>query len=109
MPIDIDLEKKIGQWAEDTFRQSTLLSIFNHAKRELTELETAIANYNEMKDKQLALENIREEMADITLLMLHASYKLSFSLSEAVEDKFKVIQDREWNEPDDEGVCEHVK
>jgi NTP pyrophosphatase (non-canonical NTP hydrolase) len=94
-----DLQTRHGYWQQRAFGDSlTDQGLISHMKREILEIEKATRN-----------EEIEEECADLLLLLLGFAHKKGFSLLDASEAKFAKVQKRTWNQPDAEGVIEHVR
>ena len=94
-----DLQTRHGYWQQRAFGDSlTDQGLINHMKREILEIEKATRT-----------EEIEEECADLLLLLLGFAHKKGFSLATAAEEKFRKVQQRTWNQPDAEGVIEHVR
>lgn len=96
-----DMQLVVGQWAEATFPQATKGSIVAHLRREVEEL-AASAHLGPPEDEE-------REAADCLLLLLHFAHRRSFSLFAAAAEKFAANQQRQWGQPDSEGVVEHVR
>ena len=83
-----DLQRRIGEWGDRTFPESTLNSIIAHFNAEAAELNEA-ATFSPRP--QLA-----EEAADCLLLLLHIAHREGFSLWEAANVKRLVNEARTW-------------
>jgi NTP pyrophosphatase (non-canonical NTP hydrolase) len=94
-------QSEVGRWAERTFAQSTPGSVVAHLRREVEELGAATMLG--------PFEDEMNEAADCLLLLLHLAHKRRFSLLGAAQRKFEEIQERQWGEPDAEGVVEHKR
>jgi NTP pyrophosphatase (non-canonical NTP hydrolase) len=108
-----DFTTRVGQWAERTFPQATPVSIARHLQEEAAELLTACEQHAEDLANGCdalasgSLDRIREEAADVQLLLTHLPYRLGFDLQAAAEEKFAVNQGRTW-EPVEGGYSKHV-
>ena len=49
------------------------------------------------------------EAADCAILLLAHAARASYSLHQAILERFAVLQTRTWGEPDADGVIEHVR
>lgn len=93
------LQKAIGEWGKETFgNNQTVTGLKKHLEKELAELLSA-NNFN----------NEVEECADIVILLMGIAYLKGFDLLTEVEGKFEVIKERQWNEPDLDGVIQHKR
>ena len=88
-------QEKIGNWACDTFPQSTDASRIEHMSREVEELR-------QKPDDPF-------EAADIMLLLLHHAHVNGYDLFAAVQEKYQIIKRRTWHPPDAMGVVHRVK
>jgi NTP pyrophosphatase (non-canonical NTP hydrolase) len=95
------LQSRVNQWQRQTFPNATVAGAVIHMERELEELRTAVAHSH--------APAIQEELADVVLLAMGCAGILGFDLMEAVEAKFLQNQKRSWQEPDSEGVVEHIR
>lgn len=91
------LQEEVGTWANTTFPKATWDSIMQHLKREVRELEYSTS------------VNDGEEIADCMILLMHAAFRRRVSAETAIRRKFAICQAREWGEPDEFGVIEHVR
>lgn len=89
------LQKRVAAWSRATFPKATEAGRLKHLEREVAEL--------------LADPSDGEEMADIVILLLTQADRHGVDLLAAVEAKFAELQTREWGEPDEDGVIEHVR
>lgn len=94
------LEEAIGIWGDETFTQSTRYSVLCHLRKEMKEFWDSI-------DEDCFCDPV--EAADIVILLMHYARKAGFNLTEEIEKKFAIIQQREWGEPDADGVVEHKR
>lgn len=100
-----ELFEKITKWQDKTFPESTELSMLHHLKKELEEL------LNEAKAKEYLSESKRLEYADCFLLLFGAAQKAGFNYNRicvAINQKYEINKLRNWGEPDENGVVEHV-
>lgn len=97
------LQRIVGEWAQQAFPQSTPWTVMNHLTREINELGQVV------KAEGIFSGAEAEEMADCFLLLLHLAYKRGVSLHDAALAKFAINQQRQWGQPDAEGVVEHIR
>jgi hypothetical protein len=93
-----DLQAQVAAWARETFRDSTIESKFAHLMKELVEISA--------KPQDVV------EWADAFLLLMDATAFAGFTMDqiyEACRAKHAVNRAREWGEPDEHGVVEHVR
>lgn len=90
-----DLQRDVGEWAEETFAMQTSASIVAHLAREVAELAA-----NPLS---------AEEAADCCLLLMDLAHRCGYSLHEAAQAKLAECKRRQWGKPDAEGVVEHLR
>lgn len=91
-----DLQKRVAEWGETTFPESTEERTLAHLKDEV--------------ENELHAGCDVEEYADVCLLLMHALHRFrGVSLREICERKFAINQEREWGPINDRGFREHVK
>lgn len=92
-------QREVAIWGARTFPAATLGAALAHLRRELSEIEADPAD--------------PVEWADAIILLLHASLRFGGMEWErivaAAREKFVINQQRQWGEPDAEGVVEHVR
>lgn len=91
------LQERVGEWGDATFGhegEQSLEGIVNHLEEEAEEL-------GETHDP--------EEAADCLMLLFQHAHTKGYDLLEETEKKLEVNKDREWGEPDEDGVVRHVK
>ena len=90
-----NLIRDIIKWQDVTFPHATPQSAAKHLRREAKEL----------------LDNPTDggEQADVFILTVAVASLSGNNLYTEVRRKFKINQEREWGEPDSDGVVEHVK
>ena len=93
-----ELQREIGAWGEATFGHSaqTLDSLLTHLLIEAAELKT-----------ESDLSRLREEAADMFILLCSLAHAAGFSLEHAVAEKMTTNRARTWKQPDEHGVIEH--
>lgn len=103
------LVRYIGQWADWQFARDGKfrgLSIIAHMRREVEELEFVLTIPLTM---ELRRSKVLDEVADIIILASHFLHQMKASPSEVILSKMRRVTVREWGEPDEEGVIEHVR
>jgi hypothetical protein len=91
-----------SDWADRQFPASTNRAKVAHLKREVEELELALALGGP--------EAISEECADVGMLLGHIVRANGVELARAILAKLDVnIREREWGQADADGVIEHVR
>lgn len=88
-----DLQREIGQWQAETFPASTLSSTIKHLQKEVGELD---------RDRS------PEEAADCVILLIEVANHMGICLQTEVEIKDAINRLRQWGEPDEHGVVEHI-
>lgn len=92
------MAREIVQWQRETFPGATVDSIKAHFDREVEEFKSE-------EDEEKA----RLEFSDLLILTLGFLRKIGpFSVSKYLKDKMETNHKREWGEPDEQGVVEHV-
>jgi hypothetical protein len=93
------LQDELHNWTVEKFGNSTNpIPSLNHLREELEEL---------IADHQSA-----EEWADCFILLIHAAKKAGLDMTQIysfITDKHFVNKSRQWSEPDENGVCHHIK
>ena len=109
------LQDNQRKWSDNTFADgkfsnSRSLPISKHLTRESRELTEALEKYiNDPSDETLSA--VRDELADVSLLLLDCSAHVGFSVQSLFLmslDKFEVNKKRKWGLPDHDGVIEHI-
>jgi DNA adenine methylase len=110
-----DFTTRVGQWGERTFPESTPVSIAKHLQEEAREVLQACEQHvaevaaGNAEGALFTHDRIREEAADVFLILQHLAYRLGFDLEEAAEEKFAVCQGRTWEQGTPErGYAKHV-
>lgn len=110
LPSDYaNLQSRVGEWAEKTFPKATNMSICNHLVREVRELEEYCLVPDKYNDSQTLRQEMGSEIADCIQLLYHIAHRNGIDVNREVILKFNENQKRRWNEPDSDGVSEHVK
>lgn len=88
------LQAEINEWQRKTFPESTKDTVLKHLTREVKELRDT---------------HNPEEAADCVMLLIAFADKSGVCLLDLVRKKFEICKKRQWGEPDDQGVREHVR
>ena len=98
-----DLFKEVTDWQESTFEIIETQGLLNHLEQEVKEAYYAVRyGHNE---KHL-------EFADCFILLMGAAKADGMSYEDicnAISEKLKINKKRVWNEPDSNGVINHIK
>ena len=94
------LQVETGTWADKTFPKSTKISILEHMKEEIQELQIAILNDD--------VNEIAKESADVLLLLLHLGFKNETDIGAEALFKLAINKRRTWaTEPNEKGYYKH--
>lgn len=103
---------EIAAWQRETFPKATAASVLAHMHREMRELEAELMTWKG-RPRSLVDEvdrrKVGAEIADLFHLIVALSGALDLDLADEVERKFEINVEREWGEPDSQGVVEHVR
>ena len=101
---------KIIRWQNEVFPKATALSKLCHLEKEIKEikeeLEKPIILDRETK------ERLSYEYADALFLIFGSAAKVGLTYNDliiSIDKKFEVNKNRDWNEPDADGVYLHKK
>lgn len=97
-----ELQRRVHQWATDTFGLPTLKRGVERVQEELTELGALATQDNP------PIAEVAEEMADVVICLMHTAATFGIDLQAAVELKFGINLRRKWKKSDD-GTGYHVK
>lgn len=92
------LQMDIANWSTAQFPHQTPHSKIEHLRSELTELDED--------------PNDITEFADCFMLLIDTARMVGYDMSEiynAVKAKLEINKGRTWGEPDEHGVCYHIK
>jgi len=95
------LQNEIGQWQDIVFPDGSTITILNHLKKEIIELDDEV--------KINHIQNIGKEMADCQHLLFGIAHKLQTSLYSETRKKFEINKLRKWGKPNSDGVVEHIR
>ncbi len=108
-----DLQDKVADWADRTFPNANRQTILCHLADELIEIcgpfivSSALSKWAHKQEDHPNAVDIREEAADIGLLLMHLAHKEGFSLEESEKEKFEKCKQRSWHLSDERGVHHH--
>jgi len=94
---------EITIWQDKTFPKANALSKIHHLKEEVGEL---------IQDLETKNSERRLEFADCFLLLFGAANADGMSYTDccnAISEKFEIIKNRKWGNPDENGVVKHIK
>lgn len=91
----VELLEQVADWSVAMWPTQQSGSLIKHIQKEISELEDNPTD--------------GEEMADIIILLCRVARNARVNLLEEVERKFAIVQTRQWQEPDENGVIEHVR
>ena len=116
MSIDaIDLDNQITAWAEAQFPRPNrdINPVLAHLRREWNEFHAAVSEWSLSRlrgeNDPAVREHMFQEAADIRILLTHFVGRLGGNLASETIRKFRDNQTREWGEPDEDGVVEHIR
>ena len=92
------LQREVSRWGNQQFGQATPHSTVSHLVKEVQEL---------LDDPYDSIE-----YADCLTLLLHAAHRAGINIESIIDvawDKLDINRHREWGEPDEDGVVEHVR
>ena len=93
------LQDELGQWADKTFGPRTPISLLHHLKEEVIELMETPHDESEWADcLTLLIDSYRLQTGKTTDHLLDACF-----------EKLEINKNRTWQEPDENGVCRHIK
>jgi NTP pyrophosphatase (non-canonical NTP hydrolase) len=113
---DTTLQDRVGMWGETTFPEATDQSIMAHMLDEYTELDDSLdgspvtlAGDQQVIHTAVAVDKakVAEEAADVYLLLLHLAHRHGFSLQDAAEGKFAIVQKRTYTTDSGRGYVRH--
>lgn len=92
------LQDEVAVWANSIFGNSTLHAKMEHLRKETIEVEENPDNHH--------------EWADVFLIFLHGLAAQGISMDDLYKVTrivFEIVKEREWGEPDEHGVVEHIR
>lgn len=120
-----ELQKDIGDWQRDNFKQANVPSLLKHLEREMSELKDVGTKFVahcgkpdgsfDMSREEYTVDHLdmllefRHELADVIILTIALADLLNVDLEKSVIDKMVINKARKWKEPDADGVVEHIK
>lgn len=98
------------KWQNETFGKATAKSKIAHLRQEVKELQSELnwGNNNSIDDNNSTLM----EFADCFILLFGAasSYGMTYEdICKSINDKMEINKQREWGEPDKDGIVNHIK
>ena len=93
-----DMQRTVTEWAARTFPRENPGNVLLHFNEEAAELAKATDP-----------AHIREEAADVLLLLVQVANHNGFSLAEAAAEKFAVVSSQQWVWREDLGYYKRVK
>jgi NTP pyrophosphatase (non-canonical NTP hydrolase) len=117
-----EFQKEVGEWGDKTFNskrqfniESCTYGIVNHLKKEIKEFEDLYELSKLAGNKYLRHSNddsketyLQREIADCFILLLHLAHLWNCDLLDEARKKMDINRRREWGDPDQDGVVEHV-
>ena len=106
-----ELMEDLSEWQTNTFPNQTAVGKSYHLQKEIKELIEAL----ELVEKEPTIENITKltkEIADCQMLIMAVTLKLgfgSYDLLHFTQSKLEINKLRKWQEPDENGACQHVE
>ncbi len=115
-PGHIDLQKNIGAWMDSFDPPMTVPELKLKLRGEMEELLEEFDRYDVLvkesgfsEDIALrSLENIKDEMADVNILLMAVADRVGFSLESQARQKMRKNFGRRWRKKPD-GTWQHVK
>ena len=110
------LKNEISKWSDEQFDGGRFspersIPISYHLKKEVDELIESLENYWQ-NPNEFNREKLLEEFADCNILLDDCSTHVGFSaqlIHDAQWKKLEKNKNRDWGEPDENGVVEHKK
>ena len=111
------LQSEILKWSNDTFNKGEFnpkrgVAISYHLQKESKELTEGLEEYFSKVQTPQSLDKVAEELADVFILAMEAASHLGMDMDDvksACRKKLEICKNREWGEPDENGVVEHIK
>ena len=109
-----NLQREIGEWQDRTFPAKTVESIVCHMEKEFNELRDAFnsLNSNPCSTVETLLHGVakfEKELADVFILSFGLAHHIGISAEKIVREKFEINKMRQWGNPDENGVVEHIR
>jgi NTP pyrophosphatase (non-canonical NTP hydrolase) len=105
-------QEEVREWAEGTFnpndqftKHEFIKGRINHFLKEARELKEEFIRH----PFPALMKSMGGELADCFILLLHISDLLRFDLLEEAYEKMEVNKRRAWDQPDEDGVIEHIE
>lgn len=111
-----DFMNETSKWSDKTFDDGCFSSersvpISYHLQKEAAELTHSLSRYYDNRTA-LNLAAAKEELADCMTLILDCATHFGCNADELVTacyNKLEINKERQWGEPDENGVVEHLK
>lgn len=111
MSLSSTFQDRVSAWGRVTFPHSTPTSIVMHLTDETGGLREAVSlaelATGTREDRQARLPAVREEAADVYLMLLHLADRYGFDLEEAAREKFAIVQTRTYGTDSGRGYTRH--
>ena len=114
-----DLMDEIIAWSSKTFKDEKAESKLEHLKKEVAEAIADIETYKRNQNRDVSFKTLRlmrrdaeMEFADCFMLLIGAASLFGMSSTQLItrtRQKLHINKLREWGEPDEKGVVEHLK
>lgn len=88
-----EVQRVIGEWADQTYPKSTIQSMVKHLHKEVDELLT---------EDPL-------EIADCAMILMHVAHRRGVSIADLIAQKHEICKTRKLGERDADGVVEHIR
>jgi NTP pyrophosphatase (non-canonical NTP hydrolase) len=105
------LMDEVVAWSNVTFKDATAVSKSIHLQKEAKELTEALEKYYRIPS-QRHRDDVKLEFADIMILLVNTANAYGITAKELIalsHIKLEINKTREWNPPDENGVCYHKK
>jgi len=103
--MEKQLFEEIIEWQDKTSPKSLAIGKTMYLWKETQELLDALVHKADVKE-------VEDEIADCFMLLAGIAAKLGYSyeeLQQIIQNKFDIVQTREWQEPTENGEYYHVK
>lgn len=105
------LMDEVSKWSDETFKNSNAISKSHHLQKEAKELTESLEKYYRIPS-QRHRNDVRLEFADILILLVNTANSYGITAKELIilsYIKLEINKNREWEQPDENGVCYHKK
>ena len=104
-----ELQTFVNRWQRATFPKATAMSTFIHMCREVNELRAEINKFALLTGPGQRGTGVKTEIGDVGILLMAVCDMVGVDLASAITDKMAENLEREWGEPDAQGVVEHKR